>query len=85
MYSVTTDLTNQQINHLGHFLMTLELLPNILETASTSGDGRIVFVSSGAHAWANWEPANMNAEQLYDRQAFYPYSKMYNVSFSISL
>ena len=74
-----------QVNHLSHFLLTLELLPNILETASTSGDGRIIFVASSNHTWVNWDPANMNAERSYSRKLFYPNSKLYNVRGLISL
>jgi len=69
-----------QVNHLGHFLLTLELLPTLLDTASHTGDCRIIFVSSAAHTFVNWEPGNMNAEQQYGRMKFYPNSKLYNVS-----
>ena len=70
-----------QVKHLGHFLLTLELLPTLLDTAGNTGDCRIIFVSSVAHTFANWEPGNMNAEQQYVRTKSYPKSKLYNVSF----
>ena len=35
-----------QVNHLGHFLLTLELLPVVLSSAP---DARIIFVSSETH------------------------------------
>ena len=72
-----------QVNHLSPFLLTLELLPSILETASSSGDGRILFVSSGAHRrgfGASFNPENLNSEQQYDRMKTYPCTKLYNAS-----
>lgn len=69
-----------QVNHLSHFLLTLELLPSLIETASSTGDGRIVFVSSSAHKQGSLDPDNMNGEQRYGRQSFYGNSKLYNVS-----
>ena len=41
-----------QVNHLGPTLLTLELLPLLLDTAAASGDGRILFLSSSGHALA---------------------------------
>ena len=54
----------------------------MLDTASSTGDGRIVFVSSKAHEFANWEPEKMNAEdeEHYDRIKVYGVTKLYNVS-----
>ena len=79
-----------QVNHLSHFLLTLELLPIILETASTSGDGRIVFVSSTLHNSADWNPtAPLNlSQQEYDsfsRLKAYNNSKLYNVRLHIAM
>ena len=80
------DFIPPQINHLGHFLLTLELLPIITETAAASGDCRIVFVSSEAHArWGVFDPDNMNGEQSYGRFKFYGNSKLYNVRLSVRL
>ena len=70
----------QKANHLGHFMLTLELLPTLLDTAGSCGDCRIIFVSSSAHGMANWEPENTNAGQQYSRFKFYCNSKLYNVS-----
>ncbi len=70
-----------QVNHLSHFLLTLELLPTILAAASSMGDCRIVFVSSLLHTIVSeWEPDNLNAELWYGRMKFYPKSKLWNVS-----
>ena len=76
-----------QVNHLSHFLLTLELLPNILETASTSGDGRIIFVSSVLHNSADWNPTaplstlNMSQQEYasFSRMKAYNFTKLYNV------
>ena len=68
-----------QVNHLSHFLLTLELLPIILDTASECGDCRIVIVSSRLHSSGVFAPGNMNAEQEYIRNKFYSNSKLYNV------
>ncbi len=77
----STSINISQVNHLSHFLLTLELLPTILAAASSTGDCRIVFVSSLVHAWVNeWEPDNLNGEQWYGRTKFYPKSKLWNVS-----
>ncbi len=59
----------------------------MIETASTSGDGRILFVSSGAHRrgfGVNYNPENLNSEIEYNRMATYPNTKLYNVSSSIA-
>ena len=69
-----------QVNHLGHFLLTLDLLPVLERSARETGDVRVVYVSSAAHNSANWEPDNMNGEREYSRLKFYPKSKLYNVS-----
>ena len=68
-----------QVNHLGHFLLTLELLPIMLDTAASTGDCRIVAVSSWGHFRGQFVPNNMNGEQSYDRLPFYCHSKLYNV------
>ena len=71
------------MNHLGPLLLTLELLPVLLETASSSGDVRVVFVSSGAHKQAlpfNAEQLVVKEEAHYNRLRTYPNTKLYNVS-----
>ncbi|XP_064399277.1 retinol dehydrogenase 12-like isoform X2 [Halichondria panicea] len=77
-----------QVNHLSPFLLTLELLPTVIETASSSGDGRILFVSSVAHVrgWAgtvNFD--TINSEQDYGRFNAYGRSKLYNVMTTFAL
>ena len=69
-----------QVNHLSHFLLTLDLLPLMLDSAIVSGDGRIVFVSSRLHTNGQFNPDNINAQQSYSRTTFYSNSKLYNVT-----
>ena len=62
-------------------LFTLELLPILLDTAASSGDVRIVFVSSAAHVYAdpfNADQLNKTEEQA-GRLKMYSNSKLYNV------
>ena len=68
-----------QVNHLSHLLITLELLPIMITTASHCGDCRIVMVSSMRHTQGVFDPHNLNAEQSYSRLGFYCNSKLYNV------
>jgi NAD(P)-dependent dehydrogenase (short-subunit alcohol dehydrogenase family) len=75
-----------QVNHLSHFLMTIELLPVILDTAASCGDCRIVILSSSAHQYGVFEPDNMNCDKgPYDTMSGnnYDRSKLYNVSLSL--
>ena len=66
-----------QVNHLGHFLLTLELLPLI---TSSAPDARVVIVSSGGHRIApSFDPTNLQMERGYDRMKQYCSSKLYNV------
>ena len=68
-----------QVNHLSHMLLTLELLPIIRDTARSTGDGRIVFLSSLAHVWGIFEPENLDGQQSYSGMKFYNNSKLFNV------
>lgn len=71
-----------QVNHLSHFLLTMELLPVILDTAGNTGDCRIVIVSSVAHEGGVFVPTNLNGEQSYGRYEYYKNTKLFNVSVS---
>jgi NAD(P)-dependent dehydrogenase (short-subunit alcohol dehydrogenase family) len=69
-----------QINYLSSLFLTLELLPSILEAASSSGDARIIFVSSNSHRFVSWDPENFSpVEEGYNRLKTYALTKMYNV------
>ena len=71
-----------QVNHLGPVLLTLELLPIILDTARTCGDVRILFLASSGHAFGVFDPKNMNGEHDFRVLDFQCRSKLYNVRFS---
>ena len=68
-------------NHLGHFQLTLALLP-ALRAASGA---RVVNVSSGAQRFGRirWDDPNFTAG--YDRRAAYAQSKLANVLFAVEL
>ena len=68
-----------QVNHLGHMLLTLELLPIIRDTARSTGDGRIVFVSSLAEGWGKFEPDNLDGQRSYSALQLYNNAKLFNV------
>ena len=71
--------TQFQVNYLSHLLLTLELLPIIADTASKTEDGRIVFLSSVAHTYAQFDPQNLEGQEVYQRMQFYCNSKLYCV------
>ena len=73
-----------QVNHLSHFLLTLELLPTILDTAARTGDCRILILSSTAHKSGVFDPANLNGEKNYGSLNFYNNSKLFNVGLVIA-
>ena len=67
-----------QVNHLGHFLLTLELLPLI---TSSAPDARVVIVSSVLHERAMaFDPTNLQGEENYGRMKQYNNTKLFNVS-----
>lgn len=69
------------VNHLGHFLLTNELL----ELIKKSSPSRIVTVSSTAHnrGRMNWE--DLNHKATYNPRTCYSQSKLMNVLFSREL
>ena len=72
-----------QVNHLAPLLLTLELLPLLTQTADSSGDGRVVFVTSKTSFWAppfNIDKVVVKEEAEYERLATYFSTKLYNVS-----
>ena len=50
-----------------------------MDTASTTGDGRIVFVGSLGHLSGQFSPSNLDGETYYDRFQFYFNSKLFTV------
>jgi len=66
------------VNYLGHFLLTLLLLP-LLEQ---SGQGRVVMMSSVAHAWGDVRFDDINFTHHYERFTAYGQSKLCNLLFT---
>lgn len=66
------------INHLAHFYLTLLLLDSLI----SSGQGRVINVSSGSHSAAQ-HPIIWNlSESIYERKKAYAQSKLANIVFS---
>lgn len=68
-------------NHLGHFALTLSLLP-LLRGASGA---RVVTVSSGAQYFGEIDFDDLQGERRYDRWKAYGQSKLANVMFALEL
>jgi len=68
-------------NHLGHFVLTGLLLPNLIE----SGDGRVVTVSSVAHHGGTEAVLDGNVGESYHPQSTYQNSKLANLLFALEL
>lgn len=66
------------VNYLGHFLLTLLLLP-VLERAR---QGRVVMMSSLAHAWTDVRFNDLNFTRGYNRFLAYGHSKLCNLLFT---
>ncbi len=71
------------VNHVGHFLLTLRLLDQVVAADA----GRVVVVSSGAHRWApnGIRFDNLDGSQDYDPREAYGVSKTANGLFSREL
>ncbi|OAD56757.1 Retinol dehydrogenase 11 [Eufriesea mexicana] len=74
--------THFQANHLGHFLLTLLLLPKIRESAPGC---RIINVSSYLHKVGNINFEDLNLESSYTPFKAYCQSKLANVLFTKEL
>ena len=66
-----------QTNYLGHFLLTMRLLP-LLEAAP---QGRVVMLSSIAHTWTDVHFDDINLMRNYTRMIGYGQSKLCNLLF----
>lgn len=69
-------------NHLGHFALTGLLLPVMLDT---SGQPRIVTISSGLHRQGDLDFTNLYWERNYRRGKAYGRSKLANLLFAYEL
>jgi protochlorophyllide reductase len=69
------------INHLGHFALTLALLPLLRGRP----DARVVTVTSGAQYFGRIDFDDLQGERRYDRWKAYGQSKLANVMFAIEL
>ncbi|XP_071579728.1 retinol dehydrogenase 12-like isoform X1 [Temnothorax nylanderi] len=74
--------TTLQVNHLGHFLLTLLLLPKM---QSSSPSCRIVNVSSLAYIFADIDFDDINLERSYALFKSYARSKLANILFTKEL
>jgi protochlorophyllide reductase len=69
------------VNHLGHFALTLALLPLLQQQPGA----RVVTVTSGAQHFGRIAFEDLQAEQRYDRWAAYAQSKLANVMMTLEL
>ena len=69
------------VNHLGHFALTLALLPLLRGRP----DSRVVTVTSGAQYFGRIRFDDLQGERRYDRWAAYGQSKLANVMFALEL
>lgn len=68
-------------NHLGHFALTLALLPLLTQTPAS----RVVTVTSGIHQLGRIAFDDLQGEQHYDRWRAYAQSKLANTMFALEL
>jgi len=68
------------INHLGHFLLTLSLMPLLQK-----GKARIINVSSDAHKTAKVNFGDLQFEKGYSSMKAYGNAKLFNIYFTRSL
>lgn len=69
-----------QMNHLGHFLLTKKLLPQLL-----SAKGKVINVSSEAHRAGRLNPNNFQLESGWSSFGAYANAKLCNVLFTAEL
>jgi NAD(P)-dependent dehydrogenase (short-subunit alcohol dehydrogenase family) len=74
------------INDLGHFLLTTLLLPTLRAAAATSGDARVVTVTSEAHRHWGIDLDDVNFERRgYDTFLAYGQAKSANILMTVEL
>lgn len=75
------------VNHLGHYLLTGLVLPQLEVTAATGADVRIVSVASIAHSWfgkMHWDDIEFR-EKWWTTWPVYGQSKLANLLFTFEL
>ncbi len=75
------------LNHLAYFMLTGLLLDKLIETGRTTGDARVVNVSSEAHRYKrNGIPFdNLQTQKKYNAMKAYSLSKLANIMFTYEL
>jgi NAD(P)-dependent dehydrogenase (short-subunit alcohol dehydrogenase family) len=74
------------VNHLGHFLLTTMLLPNLRAAAAATGDARVVTLSSEAHRHWGIDLDDINFERRgYDTFLAYGQAKSANILMTVEL
>ena len=73
--------TQLGVNHLGHFALTIRLLPRLVESTGS----RVVNVSSEAHRAGSMNFDDLMGEQSYRRWGAYTQSKLANLLFTRAL
>ncbi|KAJ6551709.1 NAD-P-binding protein [Mycena capillaripes] len=89
-FNITVDGFEQQMatDHLGPFLFTALILPKILAAQNASFTPRVIFVSSGAHAWCegiNVEEMEHPDASTYKAMVAYAQAKSANILTAIEL
>jgi NAD(P)-dependent dehydrogenase (short-subunit alcohol dehydrogenase family) len=77
--------TTWALNHLSYFLLTRLLLEPLQRAARTTGEARIVNVSSAAHRGARIRFDDLQGERQYTGWRAYAQSKLANVLFTFEL
>lgn len=73
--------TQWAVNHLAHFLLTVELMPELRQAA----EARVITVSSGSHYGAQMEWDDLQLMRRYNPLKAYKQTKLANVIFTVEL
>ena len=69
------------VNHIGYFLFTIELLPEI----KAAGNARIINVASDAHRAGEFNLENLQLQENFNPMKAYANSKLFNILFTKGL